>query len=176
MFNEEGCYNIKVLVHRVPEDNPAKSTAMKLLRTGLASKLSAKRVPSRMVVLDPFAEVVIHRDDSPTGIVVVDRSWKKFLEDMRLPTPPGGLRRRLPALKAGNPVNYSRLYMLSSAEAVAASLYILGCKSRARQILRPFKWGEEFFRLNGELLDRYAEASSRDELILIEKRVLEKLL
>jgi pre-rRNA-processing protein TSR3 len=168
------CSGIRLYVYRMHEDSPEKSTAMKLVRMGLASRYAYRKVPSDIVILDPFSKVVIHEEDNPKGILVVDRSWKKLLEDKKLSTITGGICRRLPALKAANPINYSKLFMLSSAEALAASLYIIGCESRARQLLGVFKWGEEFFRLNNELLNSYSEASTREELLAIEKRFLEK--
>ena len=175
MNDSEKCSDIMLYVYRMHEDSPEKSTAMKLVRIGLANKYTYRKVPSNMVVLDPFSDVVLHREDYPRGILVVDRSWKKLLEDKKLSVIVGGTRRRLPVLKAANPINYSKLFMLSSAEALAASLYIIGCESRARQVLGVFKWGEEFFRLNNELLSSYSKASTREELLLIEKRFLEKL-
>jgi len=170
----EHCSRLRVYVLRLPEDSPDKSTAMKLVRLGLAEKFSRDVAPSGFVVLDPFADTVLHRHDAPRGLIVVDRSWKRLLEEGRLSKPAGGMRRRLPALRAANPINYAKLYVLSSAEALAASLYILGCRSRARELLSPFKWGDEFFKLNGDVLDSYAEAASREELILREKRFLER--
>lgn len=148
---------------------------MKLLKEGLVKKYTHIKVPHRIVVLDPFSDVILHREDDPYGILVVDRSWKKLFLEKKLDIPRGGIRRRLPALKAANPINYSKLYVLSSAEALAASLYLLGCESRAHELLDIFKWGEEFFRLNNELLNKYTNATSREELLFIEKKILEKM-
>lgn len=41
-------------------------------------------------------------------------------------------------------------------KALAASLYIVGLKEEARRLMKSFQWGEEFFKINKDLLDGYA--------------------
>lgn len=169
------CDRITLYVYRLPEDRPEKSTAVKLVKLGLAKKYYEERVPKSYIVLDPFADSVLSRNDFSKDIIVIDRSWKRLVEEKALLKPRGGTRKRLPMLKAANPTNYSKLFVLSSAEALASALYILGCKERAEKILGIFKWGKEFFRLNGELLDKYFQANSEQEITQIEKSLLEKI-
>ena len=65
---------------------------------------------------------------------------------------------------AANPVNYSKLGKLSSAEALAGSLYILGEKQLAIDIMDKFKWGHTFLELNGNLLEDYSQAETADQM------------
>jgi len=72
---------------------------------------------------EPFAEIVLSPEDrSSKALLAIDCSWNLAKEVFfkRI----GGKHRRLPALLAANPTNYSKLGILSSVEAVAASLYI----------------------------------------------------
>ena len=78
-----------------------------------------------------------------------------------------GTSRCLPVLLAGNPTNYAKLTKLSTAEALAAALYIAGFKDEARQVLSIFTWGHTFFELNAMFLDDYAAAKDSTEIVAI---------
>ena len=65
---------------------------------------------------------------------------------------------------AGNPVNYSRIGMLSTAEAIAAALYIMGFEDQASAILDKFRWGHTFLELNDGLLREYAKVAEPDQI------------
>lgn len=80
------------------------------------------------------------------------------------------MSRRLPAMLAANPINYSKLGRLSTAEALAGSLYILGDKQLAKDFMEKFKWGHTFFELNSNLLDDYSKAENEQEILVIEKQ------
>jgi pre-rRNA-processing protein TSR3 len=56
--------------------------------------------------------------------------------------------RRLPPLIAANPVNYGKWEKLSSAEAIAAALFITKFEDVANLILSKFSWGVEFIKIN----------------------------
>ena len=75
-----------------------------------------------------------------------------------------GTGRRLPTLLASNPVNYAKLHKLSSVEALAAALYIMGFKNYAGRILASFKWGETFLTLNREPLEDYSKVETAAEI------------
>jgi pre-rRNA-processing protein TSR3 len=79
-----------------------------------------------------------------------------------------GIPRRVPALLAGNPVNYSRLGRLSSVESLSACYFILGEKKFAYGLLNKFKWGHTFLELNHDALEEYSAADNRKEVLKIE--------
>jgi pre-rRNA-processing protein TSR3 len=69
---------------------------------------------------------------------------------------------------AANPVNFGKPCKLSSVEALAAALYILGEKDRARELLSKISWGIRFLEVNQEPLDLYAEAKDSSDVIKIQ--------
>ena len=77
--------------------------------------------------------------------------------------------RVLPLLLAANPVSWGKVGRLSSAEALAASLAILGRWGQARRILEPFNFGEQFFSLNKEPLEKYEKAKSKENMGYLER-------
>ncbi|MEK0382260.1 MAG: DUF367 domain-containing protein, partial [Nitrosopumilus sp.] len=64
-----------------------------------------------------------------------------------------------------NPVNYSKLNKLTTVEAIAATVFILGNKDLSLELLDKFKWGHTFFELNQNLLEDYSKLKSEDEII-----------
>jgi len=82
-------------------------------------------------------------------------------------------RRRLPYLLAANPVNYGRPFELTTVEALAAALYILGDSQRARELLDKFKWGSTFLNLNAAPLNEYADANTVSDLLATERAYIE---
>ena len=69
---------------------------------------------------------------------------------------------------AANPVNFGKPCKLSSIEALAAALYILGEKDRAASILSKVNWGIRFLEVNQEPLDLYANARDSTEVVKIQ--------
>lgn len=174
------CSEIKLYVLRLKEDSPRASTALKLIKLGLAHKLyRPERISSKLIVLDPFAEETISKDDlgiGIKGIVVVDRSWNRLLSSGgRLMRYSAKLRRRLPFFIAANPINYMQAQKLSSAEALAAAMIVLGCEDRAKDIMSKFKWGGSFFTINRQIIEAYLSAKSREELLHIEREMMRKV-
>ena len=157
----------RIYVLLLRQDDPRKCTAAKLVKLGLATALfRPKQIPRNALVLDPFATCTLLPNDRQLseryGIVAIDSSWekaskaftKRFL----------GRGRQLPTLLASNPVNYAKFSKLSSLEALAAALYIVGFREQASELLHIFKWGETFLTLNREPLNAYAKANSADDM------------
>lgn len=116
------------------------------------------------LVLDPFSDkILLHKDKSLfNSIVGIDCSWN--LADQAFSKKFIGVKRKLPPLLAGNPVNFSKLNKLTTAEAISASLFILGFSDKALEILDKFKWGHTFYELNQNLLNEYSKLDSEDRL------------
>lgn len=167
----------KIYVVRLGGDDPKMSTALKLVRLGYAEKILPSSLPTRSLILNPYSSRVFSPMDSVSllrsGLVVLDASWNSGLESLKkLARARAYEQRVLPALKAGNPINFGILTKLSSAEAVAAALYIAGFKDFALEILSKFKWGPTFYDLNKDYLERYSKATSSDEVLAIQKEIL----
>ena len=159
------------------EDDPKKCTAAKLVRFKELRPVLPAHVPSGAVVLDPEAEKAISREDLGSarskGILVVDVSWNKLAKFPRIRS---GLKHRgLPFLIAANPTNFGKPQRLSSAEALAASLIILGEGAQAERIMGKFKWGPTFIEINRERLDAYAACGTSLEVVAAQTRMLDAL-
>jgi pre-rRNA-processing protein TSR3 len=117
-------------------------------------------------VLNPFAtQRLLGKDRIEAvqhGLVAIDCSWERVENAFTARLP--GLGRRLPTLLASNPVNYAKQHKLSSVEALAASLHIMGYKEKASELLSLFKWGQTFLTLNAEPLEAYSSAKTEEEM------------
>ena len=152
------------------QDDPAKCTAAKLVKFGLA--VSVRTIHLNAVLLDPFSKVVLSNEDSSLAksVCALDCSWEKAIDTLHKgKVLKNGICRRLPALLAGNPNNYCKLSKLTTAEALAASLFILGWRNQSEEILDKFKWGHTFIELNSEILNDYRNALNAAEIVEIEK-------
>ena len=144
------------------QDDPKKCTAAKIAKYRLAKNI--KKTTSKTLVLDPFAPKIILPKDKAlvNSITGIDCSWN--LADKTFSTKFTGIKRKLPPLLAGNPVNYSKLNKLTTVEAISGALYILGEKEKALELLDKFKWGHTFFELNQNLLDEYSQLDSESQV------------
>lgn len=147
---------IKLYVLMVEECDPDKCTANKLVKFGLVKPVhKVREIPRGCIVLNPLADDPLSIKDREIalqrGVLAVDCSWKSvqdFFNNVKIK----GLHRKLPKLIAANPINFGNPYILSTVEALAASLYILGFKDQAEELLSIFKWGPHFLKVNEDLL------------------------
>ncbi|HVP24701.1 MAG TPA: DUF367 family protein, partial [Methanomicrobiales archaeon] len=104
------------------------------------------------------------------SITVLDCSWE-VLDTSAIRS----LRRRraLPFLLAANPVNFGKPFKLSSLEAFAAALFILGEWEQAEKILSVYTWGHRFLEVNRDPLERYAGAKDSTEVVAIQGEYLD---
>ena len=165
----------KVPVHAIwlAQDDPKKNTAVKLSRRGtlnLHDKFT--KLPRRGIILEPLCGKVLGPEDHSLlleeggALVGLDCSWAQIEDSVQRVMRKTRLKpRMLPLLLAANPVNWGKPSKLTTAEALAASLYLIGKTEQARSLLSPFNWGEQFFILNKEPLDAYKSAGSSKELV-----------
>ena len=153
---------MKLQVLMFYQDDPKKCTAAKMVKFGLAHNI--KKIGTKGLVLDPFSEKTLLPKDKTliNSIIGIDCSWN--LAEQAFSKKFSGIKRKLPPLLAGNPVNYSKLNKLTTAEAIAASLFILGFKEQAMQLLDKFKWGHTFYELNQNLLEEYSKIETEEQI------------
>lgn len=163
--------SLRLVVYHTNQDDPKKCTAKKLHRFGFATlQKDIRRLPFHAILLDPFAEKSLSREDVPIaqkhGLVALDCSWKTAEQTFQS-LEPRMIPRALPFLLAANPVNYGKPYQLSTLEAFAAALYILDDVAQATDILGIYTWGHRFLELNKEPLEEYRQAETSAEVIHI---------
>ncbi len=166
------------------QDDPRKCTAARLLKAGIARKIRGVPRGRRAIILNPYSDMVLMPSDRRTAgaVVGVDCSWRLAEGEFGAPRGAGERRkkagadgsgaqrrydtessRRLPPLLAGNPVNYAKIGMLTTAEAIAASLFIMGYDDMAHDVLGRFRWGHTFYDLNRNILAEYAAMTGQDD-------------
>jgi pre-rRNA-processing protein TSR3 len=133
------------------ECDKKKCTAYKLKNLDVLKFIyKIKGTLNNAILLHPFSNILIEAEDADfikdNGLIVLDCSWKNIFNLEFVDTKNS---RKLPPLIAANPVNYGKWEKLSSAEALAAALYITKFTNFADLILSKFSWGNEFKKLNG---------------------------
>lgn len=161
---------MKPQVYMMRQDDPFKCTAAKLAKFRIAEPV--RFIRKDVIVLNPFSPTILTKNDSQISEVVcaVDCSWEKaddVAKHQRVFS--AGIGRRLPAMLAANPTNYAKLGKLSTAEALAGALHILGEKKVAADIMDKFKWGHTFLELNADLLEDYSNAGTQEQMIQTEQ-------
>ena len=144
------------------QDDPAKCTAAKLVKFGLAKPV--KKTYEKSLILDPFATRYLLPSDQSlaNSITAIDCSWN--LADDTFSKKFSGMGRKLPPMLAGNPVNYAKLNKLTTVEAISGALYVMGYKENSLKLLDKFKWGHTFHELNQNLLEDYSKAILEDDI------------
>lgn len=168
MINAE----IKLFLYDAKQCDPKKCTGKKLVRFGLVNEVhKLSQLPYHAITLNPFAEKALSKEDVNIakcyGIIVLDYSWNRFRYCPKLRK--DFQHRALPYLLAANPINYGKPFKLSSVEAFAASLFILGFEDRAAHLLTKFRWGTGFLQLNKIPLQEYALAKNSEEVVRMQE-------
>ena len=162
---------IPLFAYRDNSCDPRKCTVKKLERAGLikiVTRLAA--IPRNTLLLDPTAEQALSPADRHVkSITALDCSWEVLDTGV---VSSWRIRRALPFLVAANPVNFGRPCMLSSVEALAAALFIMGEKVQAEEILSKVSWGVRFLEVNAEPLALYAQAKDSTEVVVIQGQYL----
>ncbi|MDL5362332.1 DUF367 family protein [Halalkalicoccus sp. NIPERK01] len=155
------------------DDDPEKCTARKLARFDLAELHRSDRATPYGIVLNPHAEQALSPADREKSarLVALDCSWESAGEAL---FSMAGEHRALPFLVAANPVNFGRPFRLTTVEALAAGLAVLGEREHAESILSKFRWGHSFLELNDEPLRRYAACEDSTEVVEIQAEYLDR--
>ncbi|MBE0517961.1 MAG: DUF367 family protein [Thermoplasmata archaeon] len=166
---------IRLYILMEHEDDPRKCTAARLTKFEEARSVRDRsRIPGGSIVLDPEAEKSISREDRDVvmklGLLAVDCSWNQLT---KFPFVRAGLRHRaLPFVLAANPTNFGKAQKLTTAEALAAAIYILGFPEQAERVMSRFKWGPVFIEVNREILDAYASVETSAEVCAIQNDIV----
>jgi rRNA small subunit aminocarboxypropyltransferase len=170
--------NPKLYIYHQNQCDPKKCTGLKLARHRYAQIYHTfNRIPKSTLILTPEGDRMFSAEDLPAvkryGLGAVDCSWAtpEFLN--RVESRRG---RALPWLLAGNPVNYGLAGKLTTLEAFAASMWILGLREWAEQLLSLYKWGGTFLTLNLDFLERYAGVDSTEMIEVQDNLLKERLL
>jgi pre-rRNA-processing protein TSR3 len=162
---------VELHVRYAGDDDPEKCTARKLAQFDLVSLHRTDRAMPSGVVLNPHAEQALSPADRGDRLIALDCSWETA-ESARFSIP--GDHRALPFLVAANPVNYGRPFRLTTVEAMAGGLVILGGPDIAEELLSKFNWGDTFLELNSEPLERYADCADSTEVVAVQSDYLEQ--
>ncbi|HNX40242.1 MAG TPA: DUF367 family protein [Methanothrix sp.] len=158
---------MQLLVYHANQCDPKKCSGKKLARFDLVRLTDRVNALRSFLVLSPFSEKALSPEDrGARGLAALDCSWahaEEVFSRMRLN------ERALPYLVAANPVNYGKPFKLSTVEALAAGLFILGEASQAELILSKFNWGHVFLEMNREPLQEYAAAKTSAEVVRIQQ-------
>ena len=107
------------------------------------------------------------------GLIVLDCSWA-HAEEISSAKLKAREHVLLPFLVAANPINYGKPFKLNDAEALAAALYIVGLTDEARELLKSFRYGDEFFKINRYVLDGYAACEDGSAVVAFQERYLKE--
>lgn len=158
--------------------DPKKCSGHKLVKS---KKIDSIPLKSHFngIILSPNGKCTISPADKEHierfGIGLIDCSWNQ-IDSFDFSKLPKRNNRLLPWLVAANTINYGKPWKLNCVEALAASLYIIGEKEEARKIFEGFNYCDEFFKLNGEILELYSNCIDGSEVIKVQNEYIEKLL
>ena len=160
--SENACVklSVKLSMFEFNQNDPKRDSGMKLCRLGLARSFKPGAV-FKGILLSAEAHKTLSPADAvqaaDKGFGAVNCSWNRLdeVEASKL----RGTQRKLPFLVAANPTNYGKPFKLNTAEALVASMAICGFRQDAERVAAKFAWGSEFFKINGDLIDRYSKCT-----------------
>lgn len=167
--------SMRIIVYHARECDPKRCTALRLGRSGKVKIVfRIEELPRGGVMLNPFAKKALSKEDAETaqryGLIAFDCSWKKIEQVNKVKN--CFRPRSLPYLIAANPTHYGKPTTLSTAEALAAALFIFGKEEKAEEILAGFKWGSVFLELNRTPLEAYRKAKNSAEVVEAQKQFM----
>ena len=161
---------MELVIYHANQCDPRKCSGKKLARFDLVRLTHHINQLRPYIVLSPFSEKALSPEDrGARGLAALDCSWahaEEVFARFKLQ------ERALPFLVAANPVNWGKPFKLSTVEALAAGLVILGERSQAELILSKFNWGHVFLELNREPWAEYAAAKDSAEVVRIQNEYM----
>lgn len=127
------------------DTDPIKCTAVKSVVEGYFKQV--KRIPKNCVILDYASSKYLEKRDleyAKNGLCIIDGPWY-IMPELSFKLGKNVIKRKLPAVLATNP-HYTGTNMISSVEAMALGLKILGFSEKAEEILKPFPWAKNFLK------------------------------
>ncbi len=166
---------VDLKVYHEDDCDPEKCTALKMERQGDVELFeSIEELPKFAILLNPFSEKALSKKDAEDakneGLVAFDCSWEEIDKIEKIKSK--AKHRSLPYLVAANPVNFGKPTKLSTVEALAGALYILGEKEQGEQLLEGFNWGSTFFEMNEKPLEAYSKADNSTEIVKKQKEFI----
>ena len=163
------CEGVQLRMWDFAQCDPKRCTGARLVQRKLFQRMNLKQ-PFRGIVLSPMGTVAVSPTDRSilqlSGLSLIDCSWARLSEiPFSQMNPTSSHHRLLPFLVAANTVNYGKPSKLSCVEAAAATLYICDYKEPAKRLLQEFSWGEEFLRLNYDLLEMYSTCTDATDVV-----------
>lgn len=159
--------SVRLCMFEFSQNDSKMDSGSRLVRFGLAQSMRPD-VSFHGIVLSTQTDILVSAADrslvETSGVAGVNCSWNRIEEIPWEKLQRRGKHRTLPFLIAANSINYGRPWKLNTAEALAATLFIVGLETDAALVLRKFSWGSEFFRINEEVLKGYRAAKSSAEV------------
>ena len=164
---------MQVLIYHSDQCDSKKCTGARLIRQEIVRGVRDIGRLKHTVFLNPYERIPLSIADRPAalkmGVGLIDASWAHAMtqhQNFKAKVP-----RRLPHLIPVNPMNYGKVSLLTSAEAIAGALFILGEEEEARRVLNAIQWGPHFEELNRDLIELYKSAKNHEEILKIERDV-----
>ncbi|KAI4292367.1 pre-rRNA-processing protein TSR3 [Pancytospora philotis] len=167
---------MRKIIYEFGECDPKRCSGHRLVKYKKVESIPLKR-HFNGIILSPDATQVVSAADREHierfGIGLIDCSWNKVaqFDFSRLPK---RHNRLLPWLVAANTINYGHAWKLNCVEALAATLYIIGEKEEAKAVFDGFSYGEEFLRLNEEILELYSACKDGKEIVKVQNEYIAK--
>lgn len=167
---------MRKIIYEFGECDPKRCSGHRMVKYGRIESIPIKKYFNG-IILSPNGKQAISPADREHidrfGIGLIDCSWNKVAEFdfSRLPKKHNRL---LPWLVAANTINYGKPWQLNCVEALSATLYIIGEKEEAERVFEGFSYGEEFLRLNREILELYSNCKDSKEVVRVQNEYLAK--
>ncbi|KAI5150516.1 pre-rRNA-processing protein TSR3 [Enteropsectra breve] len=168
---------MRKIIYEFGECDPKRCSGHRMVKYKKVESLPLKR-HFNGIILSPNGTQAISPADKEHierfGIGLIDCSWNK-VDSFDFSKLPKRYNRLLPWLVAANTINYGKPWKLNCVEALSAALYIVGEKEEARSVFEGFSYGDEFLRLNEDVLELYSKCKDSAEVVKTQNAYLESI-